>query len=143
MLFTSQQRYILHWCGMMCVRRQSGEYSVVNMVLAYHYAHDARKASPIPSPEIILNLGKMVEPDQNKSGFRHRSVDPVPYLGWERSIALYCGAWEKMTPEQRYREFEILHPFQDGNGRVGVILFNWHRLDEMPRVPPDMFRYGG
>lgn len=30
-----------------------------------------------------------------------------------------------MTPEEAYHAFEEVHPFIDGNGRVGKIIFNW------------------
>jgi fido (protein-threonine AMPylation protein) len=52
--------------------------------------------------------------------------------------------WEEnlpnMTPEQAYYEFEIIHPFRDGNGRTGKIIYNWLMGTlRAPVFPPDMF----
>lgn len=140
-LFTINQLRIIQWCARECARQCSGEYSVVNMVLAYAYAYNLGHK---PGTYDILQLAMFVEPDSNKNGFRktpvtidHRQI-PV-HSDWWRSIYLYCEAWPLMTPEQRYREFEIMHPFIDGNGRVGAILFNWDRLGEIPMTPPAIF----
>lgn len=36
--------------------------------------------------------------------------------------------------------FELIHPFQDGNGRVGRILYNWHRVGM--GLPVHVIRHG-
>ena len=45
-----------------------------------------------------------------------------------------------MTPEEAYKEFQIIHPFEDGNGRVGKIIYNKlkNSLDN-PTFPPIFF----
>jgi fido (protein-threonine AMPylation protein) len=48
-----------------------------------------------------------------------------------------------MTALEAYKEFEFIHPFEDGNGRTGKIILNWINgtlLD--PIFPPnDIFGY--
>lgn len=47
------------------------------------------------------------------------------------------------TPEQAYKEFEQIHPFKDGNGRVGDLLWKLAIARESgkwpEKLPPDVF----
>ena len=96
----------------------------------------------------IVFLGKAIEPNKNQGGLRKCGV---------RVGSRICPDWEnvpellhrllkygtELSPLEFYKEFELIHPFVDGNGRTGKVLLNWRNgslLD--PIFPPnDLWGY--
>lgn len=90
-----------------------------------------------PTLAQILYLGRLMEPLVN-NGREFRGVDVHFEHTDDVSISHPPNAREvpgrmerllahipNMTPNEFYVEFQLIHPFKDGNGRVGKILFNW------------------
>lgn len=94
-------------------------------------------SSSLPSLDDAITLARIIEPAKNEGGLRRVGVviresrsgvirrtfptaDELPRL-----LSLLFGERERLTPVEFYKEFELIHPFVDGNGRVGKILLNW------------------
>lgn len=137
------------FCAEECRRQGSGEESVAWMCdaldFAETYGNDLVHSDGI-DPAFIITLGQRVEPHKNVSGFRQTPVriegatqQPLAPDLIEQAVKSLCTAgFENMTPEEFYLEFEKIHPFIDGNGRVGAILYNFMKgtLD-YPETPPE------
>lgn len=143
MLTLSQIRF----CALECKRQQSGEESVADMCSAFHYAFDDGKITAPISLSFIKELGQIVEPKKNVYGFRtvpvyfgdptKQAVNPDQII---TALSSLINNGYTLTALNWYVEFEKIHPFLDGNGRVGAILYNIkNRTMKNPVIPPDMF----
>lgn len=140
------------------VRRQAhdttqpeGIRRVAWMLLAWDYACTRDGAKP--TIDDVLVLGRMIEPEKNKAGLRTSGVvikDSIsglvvkrfpPAEEVPRLLASLFEHGAALTPLEFYKEFEMIHPFVDGNGRTGKVLLNWLGRSLLnPKFPPsDLF----
>lgn len=114
--------------------------------------------SPDDVENLILELGQLIE-KRNEKGYRQVPVtfangskaldaDKIP-----QAIQSFCQGFvvfiedpaedERLNTSMLYKNFEETHPFEDGNGRVGDLL--WKMLEPRKRgqwpekLPPNVF----
>lgn len=117
------------------------------MLKAWSWALELSAASTErPTMKDAIELGRIVEPGKNRSGLRRVRVRvgdricPEPDTVYDSLNNLFeHGA--ALTPIEFYKAFEMIHPFVDGNGRVGKILLAWLDGNLLnPYFPPaDLF----
>ena len=121
---------------------------------AKELAHDTKKLNSVSAEDIenfILRWAKMIE-KRNEKGYAttprvfkdgSRALDPskIP-----QAMKSFSNVYENITPAEAYEEFEEIHPFEDGNGRLGDLLWKIaksRKSGQWPEeLPPDIFIWG-
>ena len=133
------------FCAEECEKQKVGPMAVFQMFRAFNLA----RSQSVMTYQFILDLGLLVDPRKNKNGLRqinitfHNQVQPAIHhelIQDQLTKIIIAYHDDQLTIDEFYRQFEIIHPFIDGNGRVGVILWNFLQgILENPTPAPDMF----
>lgn len=142
-----------------CVRQQVGLYELGQLIKAYENVHAAPQYFT-EMPSDFERIAAIVEPHKNRYGFRKT---PVTFANGGSSanaqeifrlVSRLCadinmlGGPDLMIGNENgsdlvdtiVKEFLWIHPFGDGNGRVGWILYNYLRgTMDSPDPLPDYF----
>lgn len=103
-----------------------------------------------PTIPDLLTLAQLVEPNHNTGkAFRNVNVRVGAYLApdWAEVPRLMDNLIvADLPPDEWYREYELIHPLRDGNGRTGAVLWNGARWRAnlgkfgVWEHPPDFYR---
>lgn len=132
-------------CAVECERQQVGVEGVVALLHAYQYA---LAQGGVPPDEFDMReLARVIEPSTRG---RYRTTPVIfkeggsaapPGTVGEGIARLFERLDGEVAAEEFLRALLSIHPFTDGNGRVGFVLFNWLRGTLEDPVPLPEFSW--
>lgn len=147
-----ENRSLLHFICEAVERQNAPATRVMDMYEAWVYLMTSvYQRNRELTVEDIKILGWYVEPTvnhdhENMPSFRTYPVvftngsQGAHYRDIERLLTqlIIIANTDRISPSEVYREFERIHVFADGNGRVGELIYNFYRgtLDH-PEHPPE------
>ncbi len=132
---------LIAYCAEEVRRQQDTPWHVWRMLDAWEFAEKHRHA---PLDHIIVRTVARLVDEENERGYRDGPVwiggNEKTHWGIRADMTALIEVQTTMKPADWYLAFETIHPFFDGNGRTGKVLYNWLRgsLDD-PVWPPDFF----
>jgi hypothetical protein len=140
-------RRLVAWASQECAWQLTGPLEVDGLVAAYFYLRDQDRLTG----DVLRRMANMIQPDKNPDPDRYREVNVRVGISlkpkWE-NVPRLMEIWLDADDEREggvtelFREFEEIHPFADGNGRVGALLFNWWGGTYAPmdlQYPPNLW----
>jgi len=124
-----EKQRIFDACKVECDRQHVGEMEHKQLIEAYHYMLKQHYNYKTISIIDILNLSSIVEPIKAKSirqipiTFSNGNMGLTPELIPNVLNGLLVNI-QKLEVDEFVKEFLLIHPFQDGNGRTAFLLYN-------------------
>lgn len=138
---------VKEWCRDQCVMQHATtEADFAGMEDAWDYAISMAEVfgNRVDRNDIII-LGSKVDRIANPGG-RFRTGPAVFMDGGsalkpqyiENMMNWWVNELRELSPGEAYLELMYIHPFKDGNGRVGALVYNWLRGSlSSPINPPE------
>jgi hypothetical protein len=135
---------IIAYCAEEVRRQQDTPWHVFKMIDTWMWAIRLKARDEELTHGIIRQMGKMMD-EENEKGYRNGPVwvggkQKTHHMAIHGEMTTLLEDQKTLTPEIFYLRFENIHPFFDGNGRTGKVLYNYLR-DSLrdPVFPPDFF----
>lgn len=127
MYFRGTER-IVAYCAEEVRRQQDTPWHVFRMYRAWMTAQSLHYMNKKLNHAVIRQLGAEID-ELAEEGYREYPI----WVGGERKLdhSIHADMSKlltmqgSLTPDDFYFRFEDIHPFGDGNGRTGKIIYNW------------------